>query len=107
MVIICALLALAALPKMEVLEPSGLLLLLVGLGAVTSARPVRLPFVRIQMIPTHPVILVGLAALGPLAAALIGLGCVAGAALGRGRLPVPIRLAFNLGAVTLSPRRPP
>jgi hypothetical protein len=101
-VVVAAVLALAALPRTEVLERVGLLLLLVGLGAVAGARPVCFPGLRIQMTPIHAVILVGLGALGPMAAALTGLAGVVGATLGRGHPPVPIRFAFNLGAVTLS-----
>ena len=81
-------------------EPA--LLFLVGLGAVASARPVRFPGLRIEMIPALPVILIALGALGPMAAALIGLAGVVASGGGRGRLPVPIRFVFNLGAVTLS-----
>jgi hypothetical protein len=101
-VVVAASLALAALPGTNVLERAGLLSLLVGLGAAAGARPVRFPGLRIEMAPTHPVILVGLGALGPMAAALIGLAGVVGAAVGRGHLPVSIRFVFNLGAVTLS-----
>jgi hypothetical protein len=101
-VVVAAALALVALPRSDILARPGLLWVLVGLGALAAVRPVRLPGLRIEMIPTLPVILVGLAALGPMAAVLIGLAGVAGAAVGRGRLPVPIHLVFNLAAVTLS-----
>lgn len=102
LVVVTASLALAGLASTDVLEQAGLLLLLIGLGAVAGSRPVILPGLRIQMTPTHPIILVGLGTLGPMAAVLIGLAGVFGAAVGRGHLPAPIRFAFNLGAVTLS-----
>ena len=101
-VVVAAALALVSLPRTDLLERTGLLLLLVGLGAVAAVRPVNFPGLKIEMIPTLPVILVGLGALGPMAAVLISLAGVVGAAIGQGRPPVPIRFAFNLGAVTLS-----
>jgi hypothetical protein len=54
------------------------------------------------MVPTHPLILIGLAISGPIAAAAVALGGVAGAAIGRRRRPPPIKLLFNLGAGLLS-----
>lgn len=83
-------------------RPPDTLLILVAFAAAAGARPVRIPGLGIEMTPTHPFILVGLAALGPLAAALIALAGIVGAAIGRARKSAGIRLVFNLAAVVLS-----
>ncbi len=77
-------------------------LLLVVLTGVAALRPVRIPSLRTDFVPTHPFILLALASLGPLAAALASVGGVVAAALGRDRPPAVVRFVFNLGAVVLS-----
>ena len=83
-------------------EHLPVLSLLLGVTALAASRPVRIPGMGIELSPTHPLILVALAELGPLAATLTGVAGVLGAAIGRARKPAAVRLVFNLGAVVLS-----
>ena len=99
---VAALAALFVLPTTGFEERLGVLLLLAGLAALVGSRPVRISPLKLEMIPTHPFILVALAALGPMAAVLVSVAGVVAAAIGGGRRPKAIRLAFNLGAVILS-----
>jgi hypothetical protein len=99
---IAALAALATLPTAGLTEKAGIAAFMVVLAAVAGARPVRMTGLRLEMTPTHPLILIGLALQGPMTAAAVGLGGVIGAACGRRRRSAPLRLPFNLGAVALS-----
>jgi hypothetical protein len=83
-------------------RPTATALTLVGLAAVAGAFPVRLPSLRVNLKPSDPFVLCALAALGPVTASLAVIAAVLGAALGRRRWPLPIHLAFNLGAFVLS-----
>jgi hypothetical protein len=98
---VAAVAALITLPAAGMWDPPGTILLLLALAAASGFYPVRLPFLKLEMTATHPFILVALAALGPVAAALVGLAGIIGGAIGRGRSTAAFRLAFNLGAVTL------
>ena len=81
----------------------GTLLILIGLAALAGAKPVRLPRLRHEITATHPFIFLALAALGTMAAVLVALAGVVGAALGRRpRLALTMRSVLNLGAVCLS-----
>jgi hypothetical protein len=102
-VIVAAAAALVALPSSELLERPTLLALLVALSALAGAYPVRVPLSRYEITATHPFILLALASLSPMAAVVVALAGVLGAAIGRpGRWPAAMRLCFNLGAVALS-----
>jgi hypothetical protein len=97
---VTAMAALATMPVDDLRDRLGTLLPLVALSVTAGAFRVRLPSLRLEMAPIHPCILVGLAALGPTAAALIGLAGVVGGLFGRA--PAAIRFVFNLGNVALS-----
>jgi hypothetical protein len=104
-VIVVVVAALAALPTLDnrgLTERPLLLLVLLCAAVITSSRPVRIPGLKLHMTASHPFMLVALAAVGPLAAVLVGLTSVLTAAAGGGRLPRPSRLAFNLSAVVLT-----
>lgn len=98
-----ALIVLAVLPAGALGEQLTTLLLLVGLAALAGAHPVHIPTLRHEITASHPFIFLALATVGPLAAALVAMAGVVGAAVGRkGRLPLTIHLVFNLGTVVLS-----
>ena len=69
---------------------------------VAGSRPVRIPSLRIDVVPIHPFVLLALALQGGAAAALVGVAGVLGAGAGRKPLPAPRRLVFNLVASVLS-----
>jgi hypothetical protein len=81
---------------------AGVLGLLVVLSALAGARPVRIPFQRVHLTTTHPVLLCALAALGAYPAVLVALAGVVSSRLAHARSTAPIRLVFNLAAVTVS-----
>jgi len=100
---VSALIVLAVLPAGALGEQLSTLLLLVGLATLAGARPVHIPTLRHEITASHPFIFLALATVGSLAAALVALAGVVGAALGRrGRLPLTIHFVFNLGTVVLS-----
>ena len=101
-VVIAAGVALALFPLPPPGEQPVVLLLLIALGAVAGARPIRIASLKTSLTATHPVILAAVAAAGAWPAALIGLVGVISASIGGGRRPAPHRLAFNLGAVILA-----
>ena len=69
---------------------------------VAGSRPVRFPSLRIDVVPIHPFVLLALALHGGVAAGLVGMAGILGAAAGRKPLPAPKRLAFNLVVSVLS-----
>ena len=93
---------LVTLPADGILNELARLLPLVVLAGLAGAVPVRLPGRHIDMAPIDTFILVGLVALGPLAAALTCIAGVVGAAMGSRRRPAALRFVFNLGAMVLS-----
>ena len=100
---VLALMALILLPARAIQGQWGTLLLLVVLAVVAGIRPVRIPGLRHEVTASHPFIFLALATVGPLAACLVALASVVGAAVGRGRkLPLTLHFVFNLGAVVLS-----
>jgi hypothetical protein len=94
--------ALATLPTASLREELAAGFFLIALTFVAGIRPVHIPSLRLEMMPTHPLILIALALVGPIVAALAGVGGVFGAAWGRQSRPAAIRLAFNVGAALLS-----
>jgi hypothetical protein len=94
--------ALATLPFTGLRESVSTALFIIALAALTASRPVLLPSLKVEMTSTHPLLLIALAVLGPMTAAAVGLVGVIAAAIGKRRYPVPMRLAFNLGAVVLA-----
>ena len=94
--------AVVTMPTAGADGPWSTLLLLAGLAALVGGRPVRFPALRTEIAPTHPFTLLALAALGPQAACFVALAGVLGSAVGRGRLPATIRLAFNLATMLLA-----
>lgn len=101
-VLLAAGMALATLPPTDLVLRPGMLALLLGLGLVAGAVRIRLPGLRVHMAATDPFILCALGAIGPLAACVVALAAVGGAAVFPKRKPEPVRLMFNLGAVTLA-----
>jgi hypothetical protein len=104
-VIVVVIAALATLPVLDhrgLTDRPLLLLVLLGTAVITSVRPVRIPGLKLHMTASHPFMLVALAAVGPLAAVLVGLISVLTAAVAAERAPNPTRLAFNLSAVALT-----
>jgi len=77
-------------------------LLLAALAALVAARPVRIPALKTDFVPTHPFVFCALAAVGPWAAVLVAVSGVAGMLLSRRRSLALLKGAFNLGAVILS-----
>ena len=69
---------------------------------VAGSRPVRIPSLRIDVIPIHPFVLLALALEGGLASALVGMAGILGAAAARKPSPAAQRLAFNLVTSVLS-----
>jgi hypothetical protein len=65
-------------------------------AVVAGSRPVRIPSLRIDVMPIHPFVLLALALEGGLASALVGLAGILGAAAARKPPPAGHRLAFNL-----------
>ena len=71
--------------------------MLLALAAIVAGcRPVRIPRLRIDMVPIHPFLLLALALEGGGAAVIVGLTGVLGAAAARTPPPKMLRLAFNL-----------
>ena len=100
---VSALIVLALLPAGALGEQLSTLLLLVGLATLAGARPVHIPSLRHEVTVSHPFIFLALATVGPLAAALVAMAGVVGAALGRrGRRSLTIHFVFNLGTMVLS-----
>ena len=93
---------LASLTLADALAQPTLTLVLIGLAALVSARPVRVATARLEIVANDVLIFLALAGVGPTAAGLVILGSVLGASIGRGRMPKPMHLAFNLGAACLS-----
>lgn len=83
-------------------EQPALLVLLGGLAAAVSLRPIKIRAIKLHLAPGDAFILTALAVLGPLAAILIGLVANVAAAVGGGRRLALPRLAFNAGATILS-----
>lgn len=83
-------------------EQPALLVLLGGLAAAVSMRPIRIRAIKLHLAPSDAFILTALAMLGPLAAILIGLVANVAAAVGGGRRMALPRLAFNAGATVFS-----
>jgi hypothetical protein len=83
-------------------EQPALLVLLGGLAAAVSIRPIRICAIKLHLAPTDAFILTAMAMLGPLAAMLIGLVANVAAAVGGGRRMALPRLAFNAGTTVLS-----
>jgi hypothetical protein len=69
---------------------------------VAGSRPVRIPSLRIDVMPIHPFVLLALALEGGLASALVGLAGILGAAAARKPPPAGRRLAFNLVTSVIS-----
>jgi hypothetical protein len=82
--------------------PTEATLTLVLAAIVAGSRPVRIPSLRIDVMPIHPFVLLALALEGGLASALVGLAGVLGAAAARQPRPAGRRLAFNLATSVLS-----
>jgi hypothetical protein len=99
---VAALIALATLPAAGVTEQYGMASLIAILAIAAGARPVRMRHLKIEMISTQPLILAGLALAGPATAALVGLGGVVGAAIGKRGKGSPVRFVFNLSTVLLA-----
>lgn len=77
--------------------------LLLALAAVVAgSRPVRIPSLRIDVQPIHPFVLLAIALNGPVAAAIVGVAGLLGAAAGRRPRPKASRLAFNLAVSVIS-----
>jgi hypothetical protein len=99
---LAALCILASILLAGVGEQPAMLVLLGGLAAAVSMRPIRLRKLKLQVAPIDAFVLTALATLGPLAAILVGfLGNVA-AAVGGGRRKALPRFAFNSGATMLA-----
>jgi signal transduction histidine kinase/CheY-like chemotaxis protein len=96
-----ALLALFTLSAADVVEHRGVVVSLVVLAAIAGSRPIRIPMLRTEITASDPFVITALGAAGGVPAVLVCLAGLVGAALGRGRRSAPIRLLFNLGAVTL------
>jgi len=77
-------------------------LILVLAVIVAASRPVRIPSLRIDVIPIHPFVLLALALEGGSAAGLVGVAGVLGAAIFRRPRPAAKRLAFNVGTSLVS-----
>jgi hypothetical protein len=99
---LAALAALAAQPVAGLREHLAAAGLIAALAFVAGIRPVHIPSLRLEMTPTHPLILIALALQGPMVAAIAGVSGVLGATCGRRPRTAPIRLIFNLGAVLLA-----
>jgi hypothetical protein len=97
-----ALVALATLPVGGFTERLGTASLIAILAMAAGARPVRMCHLKVEMISTQPLILAGLALAGPATAALVALGGVVGAALGKRGRTSSVRFAYNLSTVFLS-----
>lgn len=80
----------------------GTMLALVALAALAGCRPVRIPRLRIEAIPTHPFVLIAIAALGTFAGLLVAVTGVLAAAFAKQRTSSPLRIVLNFGAVTLA-----
>jgi len=81
----------------------GLTVIILGLLAgLTGIKPVRVPALRTEVTTNDAFALCALGAVGPVAAALVSVAGVVGAAFGLKRRPAPIRFLFNLGAVPFS-----
>ena len=63
---------------------------------IAGCKPVRIPRLRVDLIPIHPFLLLALALEGGVAAGLVAVTGVLGAAAMRTPLPRLSRLAFNL-----------
>jgi hypothetical protein len=94
--------ALATAPRYAVAERAEMVVIMAALAALVSARPVRIPALKTELIATEPFMLYTLAAIGPLGAGLVSLAGVSGTVLGANKRPRAIQLVFNLGAVVLS-----
>jgi hypothetical protein len=77
-------------------------LMFILLALVAGSRPVQIPGTRCRINATQPLILAALGVAGPLAAGLVAIVGVAASALGGKPPPATLKLAFNLGAVSLS-----
>jgi hypothetical protein len=80
----------------------ALLVLLGGLAAAVSMRPIAIRAIKLQLAPSDAFVFAALAILGPLAAILVGLMGNAAAAVGGGRRKRLVRLAFNSGNTVFS-----
>ena len=101
-VVALAVTVLTASPSGGLWERIGTVLMLSALAGLVGSRPVRVPALRTEVTASDAFALCAMSAFGPAAGALVSLGGVIGAALGRRRRTAWIRLAFNLGAVPLS-----
>ena len=97
-----ALLILLAWDKTDLVEHGLTVLILAIFAGAMGVRPVRVPALRTEVTTNDAFALCALGALGPMAAAVVSLAGVVGAAFGLKRRPAPIRFAFNLGAVSFS-----
>jgi hypothetical protein len=72
-------------------------MLILALAAfVAGSGPVRIPSLRVDVLPIHPFVLLALALQGGMAACFVGMAGILGGAAGRRPLPAAERLAFNL-----------
>lgn len=80
----------------------GALVVLSALALVAGAHPVRFRDGSTAMTVTHPIVIASLALMGALPAVLVSLVGVVGAWLGARRIPDPMKVAFNVGAVPVA-----
>ena len=71
-------------------------------AVVAGSRPVRIPSLGIDVQPIHPFVLLAIALNGAVAAGLVGIAGMLGAAAGRKPAPKASRLAFNLAVSVVS-----
>lgn len=77
--------------------------LLLALAAVVAgSRPVRVPSLGIDVQPIHPFVLLAITVNGAVAAGLVGMAGLLGAAAGRRPAPRLSRLSFNLAVSVVS-----
>ncbi len=88
--------------KTDLVDHALTVLILAILAGLIGVRPVRVPALRTEVTTNDAFALCALGAIGPVAAAVVSLAGVVGAAFGLRRRTIPIRFAFNLGAVPLS-----
>jgi signal transduction histidine kinase/CheY-like chemotaxis protein len=98
----CALVALALATGGGRPGDPGTFSLVAALAALAGLRPVRFARFKTELTATHPFVLLAVAVLGPLDAMLVALIGLTGVLVRPGRRLVPIRAAFNLGAVMLA-----
>jgi signal transduction histidine kinase len=96
-----AIAALFLLPARQLAGEPVMLFVMVSLAAAVSARPIRIPALRMEVMAGDAFIFATMATLGGLPAVLAAVASVVGSALGVQPRPAPRRTLFNFATMSL------